>query len=143
MPLSKSESQRNDFFTKNTAKRRESLGPKSKRLIKHPHDQAVAAALHTAHPKGGMADGGEVHVDKNEPGVQDATTSDFLAPFLLGPTAKLGAEGTLPALKGLGEAGEVSIGRAAPKMEEAAEAATPKIEPFIRGIQKSPNGNEA
>jgi len=26
----------------------------------HPHDQAVAAALHTAHPKGGMAEGGQV-----------------------------------------------------------------------------------
>ena len=31
----------------------------------HPHDQAVAAALHTAHPNGGYADGGMVEDVKN------------------------------------------------------------------------------
>ena len=40
----------------------------------HPHDQAVAAALHNAHPKGGYAEGGEV---MSEPGLQDVTASDF------------------------------------------------------------------
>jgi hypothetical protein len=98
----------------------------------HPHDQAVAAALHNAHPRGGknMAEGGEV--DKNEPGAQDATVSDFLAPLLGGSFAGKMAEGVAPALEGLGEAGEVTLGRAAPEMEGMA----PKIEVFAKGVQK-------
>jgi hypothetical protein len=111
----------------------------------HPHDQAVAAALHNAHPNGGknMADGGvTAGSPADEPGVQDASVSDFLAPYLLGPVAGDTAEGLPSALKGLGETGEITLGRAAPKMEEAAEAALPKVEAFIKGVQKSPNGNE-
>jgi len=114
----------------------------------HPHDQAVAAALHNAHPNGGknMAEGGEVKPDMNEPGVQDASVSDFLAPYLLGPMAKVAGEGMMPALEGLGEAGAVRLGSKAsemmaPKMEEAAEAGAPKIEAYIKGIQKGPKGD--
>jgi hypothetical protein len=111
----------------------------------HPHDQAVAAALHNAHPNGGknMAEGGTTAGNPSEldPGVKDATTTDFLLPYLLGPGAKMGAQEALPALRGLGEAGEVTLGRAAPKMEEAAEAGAPKIEAFVKGIQKSPSGD--
>lgn len=33
----------------------------------HPHDQAVAAALHTAHPKGGYAEGGLVEDQGSDP----------------------------------------------------------------------------
>ncbi len=79
--------------------------------------------------------------DVNEPGVKDATVSDFLLPYLLGPGVKAGAEGVLPALEDLGETGAVSLGRAAPKMEEAAEAGAPKIEAFVKGIQKGPSGD--
>jgi|SRR5579872_914810 len=108
----------------------------------HPHDQAVAAALHNAHPNGGknMAEGGEVKPDPNEPGVQDATATDFLLPFLLGPAMKGGAiNEALPAIEGLGEKGAITI---APKVEEAATESAPKVEAFIKGIQKSPTGNE-
>lgn len=105
----------------------------------HPHDQAVAAALHNAHPNGGknMADGGEV--DKNEPGLQDVSASDFLAPFLLGPAiTKAGAD--LPAaLEGLGEAGEVTLGRAAPAMEETAPG---EVTAYVKGVQKGAPGTE-
>ena len=105
----------------------------------HPHDQAVAAALHNAHPNGGknMADGGEV--DKDEPGLQDATASDFLLPFLLGPSAKGAAEELPAALKGLGEAGEVTLGRGAPAMEEAAPG---EVTAYVKGIQKGAPGTE-
>lgn len=98
-----------------------------------------------------MADGGKI---QDEPGIQDATTSDFLLPYLLGPAAKVGAEGVLPALEGLGETGAVRLGagegeniaskaiaQAAPKMEEAVEGGAPKIEAYIKGIQKSPKGD--
>src|ERR1700680_432752 len=66
-----------------------------------------------------MAGGGDVtagNPSELDPGAKDASVSDFLLPYLLGPsTAKMGAE--LPsALEGLGEAGEATIGRAAPKM---------------------------
>ena len=109
----------------------------------HPHDQAVAAALHNAHPNGGksMAEGGEVKPDMNEPGIQDASVSDFLAPYLLGPVMGKAAESAMPALEGLGETGAVTLGRNAPKMEEAAEAGAPKIEAFVKGMQKGPKGD--
>jgi len=104
----------------------------------HPHDQAVAAALHNAHPNGGknMAEGGKV---QDEPGVKDVTASDFLLPFLLGPSiARAGAE--LPsALEGLGEAGEATMGRAAPAMEEAAPG---EVTAYVKGIQKGAPGTE-
>src|SRR5258708_1069725 len=98
----------------------------------HPHDQAVAAALHNAHPSGGknMAEGGGV--DKNEPGLQDATVSDFLGPLIGGKLAGKMAEGIAPALEGLGEAGEVTLGRSAPEMEGLPS----KIEVFSKGVQK-------
>ena len=105
----------------------------------HPHDQAVAAALHNAHPNGGknMAEGGEV--DQDEPGLQDATASDFLLPFLLGPSAKGAAEELPAALKGLGEAGEVTLGRTAPEMEGAAPD---EVTAYVKGIQKGAPGTE-
>lgn len=93
-----------------------------------------------------MAAGGDVTAGSpatiDSAGMPDASASDFLAPFLLGPAAKGMAEELPAALEGLGETGEITIGRAAPKMEEAAESATPKVEAFIKGVQKSPNGNE-
>lgn len=102
----------------------------------HPHDQAVAAALHNAHPNGGknMAEGGTTSGNPSEldPGIKDATTADFLLPYLLGPSTGKAMEEVGPALKGLGEAGEVTIGRAAPEMEGMA----PKIEVFSKGVQK-------
>lgn len=106
----------------------------------HPHDQAVAAALHNAHPHGGknMAEGGSI---QDEPGAKDASVSDFLLPYLLGPMGKMGAESAMPALEAMGETGSVSLGRMAPKMEEAAEEGAPKIEAFIKGIQKGPEGD--
>jgi hypothetical protein len=85
-----------------------------------------------------LADGGKI---QDEPGIQDATVSDFLLPYLLGPASKVGAEEALPALEGLGETGAVALGRNAPKMEEAAEEGAPKIEAFVKGIQKGPNGD--
>lgn len=112
----------------------------------HPHDQAVAAALHNAHPNGGhkMAEGGTTagNPAAMEPGLQDASVSDFLLPYLLGPSlGKAAVEKAVPALESLGETGAVTLGRAAPKMEEAAEVAAPKIEAFVKGIQKSPTGD--
>ena len=92
----------------------------------HPHDQAVAAALHNAHPEGGnnMAEGGITAGNPAEleaGGIKDATASDFLLPYLLGP--RLGkvaeeagpavgraVEEIGPALRGLGETGEISLG---------------------------------
>jgi hypothetical protein len=112
----------------------------------HPHSQAVAAALHNAHPNGGhnMAEGGTTAGNPAEldPSVKDVTASDFLLPFMLGPSAKGMAEEIPATLEGLGEAGEATIGRAAPKMEELGETAAPKVQAFIKGIQKSPAGNE-
>lgn len=122
----------------------------------HPHDQAVAAALHNAHPNGGknMAEGGTSSdaIRNADVGVPDATASDFLLPYLLGPATK--AEGILPVLENLGETGAVKLGagegdsllskaasQIAPKMEETAEAGTPKIEAFVKGIQKGPSGD--
>jgi len=135
----------------------------------HPHDQAVAAALHNAHPRGGknMAEGGSI---QDEPGIQDTTVSDFLAPYLLGPATKSLAESLPMTLEGLGETGAMTLGpedetaaqalemakkasykvspaiktafnKAAPKMEGVTEAAAPKIEAFLKGIQKSPSGD--
>jgi hypothetical protein len=110
----------------------------------HPHDQAVAAALHNAHPNGGknMADGGMSTDDlrKSDTGVQDATVSDFLAPYLLGPVAGKIGEGLAPALEGLGETGAVTLGKNAPKMEEALEPGASKLEAYIQGIQKGAKG---
>lgn len=87
-----------------------------------------------------MAEGGTTAGNPSDldAGMQDATASDFLLPYLLSPTSMTEGLGS----KLADEAGEVTLGRAAPKMEEAAEAASPKVEAFVKGIQKSPNGNE-
>jgi len=106
-----------------------------------PQDQAVAIAMSEAGKSKKMADGGVTAGNPSEidPGVKDASASDFLLPYLLGASPmKDMAEGA--GAKLADEAGEVSIGRAAPKMEEAAEGASPKIEAYIKGIQKNPNG---
>lgn len=109
----------------------------------HPHDQAVAAALHNAHPKSGknMAEGGTTSGNPSEldSGIKDATASDFLLPYLLGPSLGKAAEEVGPALKGLGEAGEVTLGRVAPKMEGAL---ADEVTPFVKGIQKGAKGSE-
>ncbi len=56
----------------------------------------------------------------------------------LGGGMALGSMTGLPsALKGLGEAGEISIGRAAPEMEGMG----PKIEVFVKGVQKGSKGS--
>ncbi len=87
------------------------------------------------------AGGGYVPMDPNEPGVQDATVSDFLLPMLGVPGAAKAGEAAMPMLKGLGEAGELSIGKAAPKMEEALGDVAPKVEAYIKGIQKGYKGS--
>jgi hypothetical protein len=116
-----------------------------------------------------MADGGKI---QDEPGVQDATVSDFLAPYLLGPVAGRMTEGVAPALEGLGETGAAALGpegesaataleaakrstyqvspaikaafaKAAPKMEEATEAGAPKITAYVKGIQKGAPGSKS
>jgi hypothetical protein len=157
----------------------------------HPHDQAVAAALHNAHPNGGhnMADGGFIgllsslmgakddkaikhdtteasaadaidpvvsgstdtakgyadggEVDKDEPGLQDASVSDFLLPFLLGKSANV-MEGAGSKLAD--EAGAI-FPQKAPLMEDAIEGATTKdvvdpnkVEVYVKGIQKGAPG---
>jgi hypothetical protein len=154
----------------------------------HPHDQAVAAALHNAHPNGGknMAEGGlfeglkklissdkidadkALDIDKSQLPVEtssgtakgyadggvsaksirdadlsvpDASVSDFLAPYLMGPVLGRLGEGMGPALSELGETGSVTLGKAAPKMEEAAEMGAPKVEAFVKHIQKGPSGD--
>ncbi len=108
----------------------------------HPHDQAVAASLHNAHPNGGknMADGGYSDaVTKNaesiEPGIYGETDPGHLQAIVNGlaggmSAGELGATGIsaltkLPALsKSIGEAGEVSIGgkNILPKAESALDA---------------------
>jgi hypothetical protein len=88
--------------------------------------------------EGGVTAGNPSELD---PGVKDATVSDFLLPLIGGSLAGKAAETAVPALEGLGEAGEISIGRAAPKMEEAAMGETPKIEAYIKGIQKGMKGS--
>lgn len=173
----------------------------------HPHDQAVAASLHNAHPNGGhnmaeggfinilkglmhkddpmkhdvteanaadaidpvvpsvppveassdtvkgYADGGDVPtakdiaassamVDKNEPGIQDATASDFLLPYLLGAKAPV-QDMAANAERMIGnEAGAIFPGKA-PLMEDALAGATTKdvvnpsqVEVYVKGIQK-------
>src|ERR1019366_3970967 len=88
-----------------------------------------------------MAEGG-VTPDRDEPGVQDATASDFLLPFMLGPSAmEAGAEAPA-AIEAMGEKGAMSLGKMAPNMEMGVDSAAPKVEAFVKGIQKSPNGNE-
>jgi hypothetical protein len=102
----------------------------------HPHDQAVAAALHNAHPRGGknMAEGGTTsgnpaELDKPVP---DATVPDFLAPLIGGKLAEGMIGEAAPMLERLGETGSVTLGKAAPEMEGLA----PKIEVFVKGVQK-------
>jgi hypothetical protein len=98
-----------------------------------------------------MATGGDV---PNEPGIQDASVSDFLLPYLLGPLGKMGAGEAMPALEGLGETGAVRLGagggeslagkaisQAAPKMEGKLEPAASKLEAYIQGIQKGAKGS--
>lgn len=68
----------------------------------------------------------------DEPGLQDASVSDFLLPYLMGnvPNAASnvasGASDLTGILKGLGNAGEVSLG--------AAQRATPDISAMLKGL---------
>ena len=160
----------------------------------HPHDQAVAAALHNAHPNGGMAEGGfaglfdRLKSDKNDAsaadaidpvvspstdtvkasdpapapmagggvtagnpseidsGVKDATTTDFLLPYLLGAP-----EAASDVMEGAGTKLAVRAGgifpQKAPLMEDAIEGATTKdvvdpnkVEVYVKGIQKGAPG---
>jgi hypothetical protein len=151
----------------------------------HPHDQAVAAALHNAHPSGGKnmdeggmagflhsltgsskpiqdvekskseaqaadsidpviqstdtvkghADGGAI--DKDEPGLQDATVSDFLLPYMLGKSSSI-AEELGPKLAD--ETGSITLGRSAPAMESA--GAPDEVTAFVKGVQKGAPGTE-
>lgn len=107
-------------------------------------EQARMAALQAQATTGnGYAKGGEV--DKDEPGLKDASVSDFLLPFMLAPALKAGAEGVAPALEGLGESGEIAMGRSAPAMEDAVAGATTKdvpgqVEVYVKGVQKGAPG---
>lgn len=105
----------------------------------HPE---LAKEFEKATPKGAdlpehvkkMADGGKI---QDEPGVQDATVSDFLAPYLLGPAVGRmaeGAEGAIPALEGLGETGAATLGPESKGVAaKAAEQLAPKMEEDIVG----------
>lgn len=101
----------------------------------HPHDQAVAAALHTAHPNGAkkMAEGGMPEPqDIDQEGLQ--TPPEVLAAL----TALAGGAGMaedIPEMLG-SESGEISLGGNAPEMEGEA----PKITAYVKAIQKNPNG---
>lgn len=111
----------------------------------HPHDQAVAAALHNADPKK-MSEGGTTNAEMIEPGVYGDTDPGHFQAIVnsLAGGMGLGSMGAglaadLPAaLKGLGEAGELSIGRAAPEMEGMA----PKVEVFSKGVMGKGTPNE-
>jgi len=141
-----------------------------------PQDQAVAIALNTAREAGAhipkkMAEGGTTSGNPSELdlGIKDATVSDFLLPYLLGPSlARTTAKEAVPVLRGLGEAGEVSLGgkglpsvadklnfsdlarntyktlggetRQVLKVAPEMEGMAPKIEVFSKGVQKSPEG---
>ncbi len=111
--------------------------PDLKTQVTHPDLNNPASAAKGIFLAKKFADGGVTAGNPSEldPGIKDATATDFLLPYLLGPSAaKAGVEDALPALKGLGEAGEITIGRAAPKMEEAIAGATTKdVIPFKVG----------
>lgn len=104
-------------------------------------DPVVTSSSDTAKGmcSGGYAEGG--NVDKDEPGLQDVSATDFLLPFLLG--SKVG----MP--EGLGdkladEAGAVFPSKA-PAMEDVVGGATTKdtpgqVEVYVKGIQKGAPG---
>lgn len=114
----------------------------------HPHDQAVAAALHNA-DKNKMADGGTAdttNAERIEPGIYGDTDPGHLQAIVnsLAGGMGVGSMGAglaadLPAaLKGMGEAGEVTLGRAAPEMEGMG----PKVEVFSKGVMGKGTPNE-
>ena len=87
----------------------------------------------------------------NEPGIQDATVLDFLLPLLSLPgMSKVAAkapdvaESTYGVLKGLGNAGEVGLGRptAASAISKGLKEGLESVKVFIKGIQKGVNGAE-
>jgi hypothetical protein len=105
--------------------------------LNNPDGSAKGIFITKRFADGGVTSGSPSELD---PGIKDSTVSDFLLPYLLGPsTAKMGAE--IPsALEGLGEAGEVTLGKAAPAMEETTNPE--EVTAFVKGIQKGAPGEE-
>lgn len=97
-----------------------------------------------------MAEGGLAgYLDQNagnpapdQEGLQDASVSDFLLPALGAPGMAKAGEAMPGIADALGEAGEISIGRAAPKMEEGMLAETPKVVRFSKGVMGKGTPNE-
>src|SRR5450631_4455905 len=73
--------------------------------VKHMADGGIAGFL-DKYPAG------NADPSSNEPGVQDATVSDFLLPALGAPGMAKAGEALPGIAEGLGEAGEVSMGGA-------------------------------
>lgn len=101
MPLQKGKSQK--VIGKNIEEMQESG---------HPHDQAVAAALHTAHPNGGYAEGGPVVTDQSQgdeftEGIKSGMNHDldavkaFLMNLYNSPAVQNGNPAMSPTLPGL------------------------------------------
>lgn len=84
-----------------------------------------------------MADGG--YAEELEPGIYGNTDPGHIKSIVdnLGSGMATGSALELPAaLKGLGEAGEVTLGKLAPKMDEPEE-----VSAFVKGIQKGYKGS--
>jgi hypothetical protein len=122
MPF-KSESQRRFMFSQHPeiAKEFQAATPPNAKLPEHVPEK--------------MAEGGTPSPVMSEPGLKDATVSDFLLPYLLGPSAKMGAEAAGPALEGLGETGAATLGAGEGEglVAKAAERLAPKMEDDIAG----------
>jgi len=90
-----------------------------------------------------MADGGEAGVDERSPDYPTSAMTGSDIPMglmaLLGmPEAASAASEVPAALEGLGEAGEISLGGAAPEMEGMA----PKVEVYSKGMMGKGTPNE-
>jgi hypothetical protein len=145
MPYS-SDAQRK-FFHTDTAKKAGITGDEVKEF-----DKASKGKELPEHVKK-MADGGFPQEDKDAPGLQDASASDFLLPYLLGPTSKLGALGeAAPAAEEAmaarvgGKAAPMASDQMAPVMGDAMKGASPHdipldLKPILKGVQKGAKGS--
>jgi hypothetical protein len=102
----------------------------------HPHDQAVAAALHNAHPKGGYSDGGVVENAKKDK--QEASQADQIDPVVTSSST----------LKGYMEGGSVlddlmPAPKDNPMAEDEAKPGIGEISVGIQGVPKDPHVMQA
>jgi len=111
----------------------------------HPHDQAVAAALHNAHPKGGYADGGLVRMFEKFLSPKDEATvkhdkSEVSAADAIDPVVTSSTD----TAKGYEEGGSVlddlmPAPKGDPMTEDEAKPGIGEISVGIQGVPKDPH----